>query len=124
MENFFDQYPYALFFIACFFLLIENRSNKKNINTNIIILYIIFSISSIFTVGSYWKNCISILVLSFVELEILAASEEKDMLVVAARFKLYDYIFTMINKYKVISMIGISFLFYLSSIILWDLYWN
>ena len=127
MENFFDQYPYALFFIACFFLLIENRSNKKNINTNIIILYIIFSISSIFTVGSYWKNCISILVLSFVELEILAASEEKDMLVVAARFKLYDYIFTMINKYKVISMIGISFLFYLSkyfsnNMVIWFMY--
>lgn len=117
MENFFDQYPYALFFIACFFMLIENRSSKKNVNSNIIILYIILSISSIFNVGDYWKNCISILVLSFVELEILSTTEEKDILVVEARFKLLDFVFTMYNKYKIVSMLGINLMFYLSKYI-------
>ena len=44
MEGLFSRYPYVLFFLGCFFMLIENRNVKKNINSNIIILYIIFSI--------------------------------------------------------------------------------
>ena len=39
MENFFNQYPYALFFIGCFFLLVENKEIKKTTNSNIIVLY-------------------------------------------------------------------------------------
>lgn len=115
MENLFEQYPYALFFIAGFFMLIQNRDVKKTINSNIIILYIIFSISSIFSVGSFWKNSIVILVLNFIELEILSTSETRNQLIVSAKYKLEDFFFTIINKYKILSILMINFLFYISN---------
>lgn len=115
MESFFDKYPYALFFIAGFFMLIQNRDIKKTINSNIVILYIIFSISCIFSVGSFWKNSVVILVLTFIELEILSTSEDRDKLIVSAKYKLEDFIFTSINKYKMLSMLIINFLFYMSN---------
>lgn len=115
MDSFFDKYPYALFFIGAFFMLVQNRNIKRTINSNIIILYIIFSISCIFSVGSFWKNSVVILVLAFIELEILSTSEERDKLIVSAKYKLEDFIFTSINKYKMISMLIINFLFYMSN---------
>lgn len=115
MESFFDKYPYALFFIAGFFMLIQNRDIKKTINSNIVILYIVFAVSCIFSVGSFWKSSIVILVLDFVELEILSTSEDRDKLIVLAKYKLEDFIFTIINKYKMLSMLIINFLFYISN---------
>ena len=112
MESLFSKYPYALLFLGCFFMLIENRSIKKNINSNIIILYIIFSISSIFTVGEYWKNSIILLVLCFSEIEILSISEELEQLLVFARYKLLDFAFKMINKYNIVQVLIINALFY------------
>lgn len=116
MESLFSKYPYALFFIAGFFMLIENRDIKKTINSNIVILFIIFSITSIFSVGSFWKNSLVILVLTFIELEILSTTEDRDKLIVSAKYKLQDFIFTSINKYKMLSMLLINFLFYMSNI--------
>ncbi len=128
MENFFNQYPYALFFIGCFFLLVENKEIKKTTNSNIIVLYIIFAITCIFSVGSYWKNSMIIMVLSFIELEILSSSEEKNILMVSAKYKLIDFCFIVVNKYKILSMMIISFLYYISNdlfrenIYLWIIY--
>lgn len=116
MESLFSQYPYALFFIAGFFMLIQNRDIKKTINSNIVILYIIFSISCIFSVGSFWKNSIVILVLDFIELEILSTTEDRDKLIVSAKYKIEDFVFTSINKYKMLSMLLINYLFYMSNI--------
>lgn len=112
MENLFSQYPYALLFMGCFLILIGNRNMNKTINSNIIILYIIFCISSIFLTGSYWKKAVIILVLMFIELEILSNTEEREKLVVLARYKVIDFLFTGIVKYKVVSTLCIGFLFY------------
>ncbi len=112
MENLFSQYPYALFFMGCFLFLIGNRNTKKTINANIIILYIIFCISSAFSVGVFWKNAIVILILMFIELEILSNTEEREKLVVRARYKVLDFIFIGIIRYKVISTFVISFFIY------------
>lgn len=108
--------PYAIFFITGFFMLVQNRDIKKKINSNIIVLYIIFSLICIFSVGSFWKNSFVVLILMFIEIEILSTTEARDTLVVSARYKLIDFIFTTVNKYKIISMWIIIFLFNMSNL--------
>lgn len=98
-------------------MLIQNRDIKKTINSNIVILYIIFSIACIFSVGSFWKSSLVILVLIFIELEILSTSENRDKLIVSAKYKLEDFIFMSIVKYKILSMLIINYMFYMSNII-------
>lgn len=115
MENLFSQYPYALFFMGCFLFLIGNKNNKKTINSNVIVLYIIFCVSSAFSVGIFWKNAIVMLILMIIELEILSNTEETERLVVRARYKIMDFCFIAIVKYKIISTFFISFLFYKSN---------
>ena len=97
MEQFFSNNPYALYFIGLLFLIISNKSNKRSeINGNIILIYIIFSLVNLY-------NIVVILLICFIELQILNLSNET--LIVKSRYKIYDYIFTMINKYKFVSIL-------------------
>lgn len=112
MEQFFSNNPYALYFIGLLFLIISNRSSGKAfINKNIILVYIIFSLANLFNIIDLKYNIAVILLISFIELQILNLNDET--LVVKTIYKIQDYIFTMINKYKFISIllcnIGIEF---------------
>ena len=104
MEQFFSNNPYALYFIGLLFLIISNKSNKKSeIDGNIILIYIIFSLANIFNIIDLLSNIIVILLICFIELQILNLSNET--LIVKSRYKIYDYIFTMINKYKIANIL-------------------
>lgn len=104
MEQFFSDNPYALYFIGLLFLIISNRSNGKDyINKNIILLYIIFSLVNLFSIIDLKHNIAVILLISFIELQIMNLSDE--ILVVNTIYKIQDYIFLMINKYKIISIL-------------------
>lgn len=104
MEQFFSNNPYALYFIGLLFLIISNKSNKKSeIDGNIILIYIIFSLVNIFNIIDLLSNIIVILLICFIELQILNLSNET--LIVKSRYKIYDYIFTMINKYKIANIL-------------------
>ena len=53
-----------------------------------------------------------LLVLCFIEIEILSTSEESDKLIVFARYRLLDFAFKMVNKYKIIEILLINSMFY------------
>lgn len=104
MEQFLADNPYALYFIGLLFLIISNRANKKDdINKNIILIYIIFSLVNLFNVIDLKYNIFVILLISFIELQILNLNNET--LLVKTIYKIEDYLFTMINKYKIVTII-------------------
>ena len=103
MEQFFSNNPYALYFIGLLFLIISNK-NKNNdneeIDNNIILVYIIFALVNVFNIIELKYNLIVILLICFIELQIINLNSET--LLVKSLYKIEDFAFMMVNKYKII----------------------
>lgn len=103
MEQFFSNNPYALYFIGLLFLIISNK-NKNNdneeIDNNIILVYIIFALVNVFNIIELKYNLIVILLICFIELQIINLNSET--LLVKSLYKIEDFAFMMVNKYKFI----------------------
>lgn len=101
MEQFFSDNPYALYFIGLLFLIMSNKNNNsEEIDKNIILVYIIFSLVNIFNIIEFKYNLIVILLICFIELQIINLNS--GTLIVKSLYKIEDFIFMMINKYKII----------------------
>lgn len=101
MEQFFSNNPYALYFIGLLFLIISNKNNKnEEIDKNIILVYIIFSLVNVFNIIEFKYNLIVMLLICFIELQIINLNS--GTLVVKSLYKIEDFAFMMVNKYKII----------------------
>lgn len=112
MEQFFANSPYALLFLGIFLIIISNRNNSNNTDKNIILIYIIYALASVFAVGDFLFNTIIILVMCFIENQILSLDNEGEITIVYSRYKIIDFIFTMLNKYKIFYIILNNLAFY------------
>ncbi len=117
MEGVYQDYPYALYFITLFFVILQNHKNENNISSNIIILYLIFCLTNIFNIMGFWYNTIIISLLCFVELEIIDITEKSEDLVINSRYKFLDFLFKMIVKYKYIYVLALNIFMCFSSFI-------
>lgn len=101
MEQFFSNNPYALYFIGLLFLIISNKNNKnEEIDKNIILVYIIFSLVNVFNIIEFKYNLTVILLICFIELQIINLNS--GTLLVKSLYKIEDFAFMMVNKYKII----------------------
>lgn len=101
MEQFFSNNPYALYFIGLLFLIISNKNNnKEEIDKNIILVYIIFALVNVFNIIEFKYNLTVILLICFIELQIINLNSET--LLVKSLYKIEDFVFMMVNKYKFI----------------------
>lgn len=104
MEQFFSNSPYALYFIGLLFLIISNKNNKdEEIDNNIILVYIIFSLVNVFNIIEIKYNLIVMLLICFIELQIINLNSET--LLVKSIYKIEDFAFMMVNKYKIIYIV-------------------
>lgn len=112
MENFFAGSKYALYFIGLFFIIIQNRSNRtEKTNKNIILIYIIYALTNLFNIIHIIPNTIIVFSIFFIETQVLTLNEAESILLIKTRYKIVDYIFTMINKYKAVQMIILNICF-------------
>ena len=101
MEQFFSNNPYALYFIGLLFLIISNKNNNnEEIDKNIILVYIIFALVNVFNIIEFKYNLIVMLLICFIELQIINLNS--GTLVVKSLYKIEDFAFMMVNKYKII----------------------
>lgn len=101
MEQFFSNNPYALYFIGLLFLIISNKSNNnEEIDRNIILVYIIFALVNVFNIIEFKYNLIVMLLICFIELQIINLNS--GTLLVKSIYKIEDFTFMMVNKYKII----------------------
>ena len=101
MEQFFSNNPYALYFIGLLFLIISNKNNNnEEIDKNIILVYIIFSLVNVFNIIEFKYNLTVILLICFIELQIINLNS--GTLLVKSLYKIEDFAFMMVNKYKII----------------------
>jgi len=101
MEQFFSGSQNALYFIGLLFLIISNnKNNKESISNNIILLYIIMALVNVFNVIDLNISTIIILLICFIDIEILNINNET--LIVKTTYKICDFLFEIINKYKFI----------------------
>ena len=109
MEQFFSGSQNALYFIGLLFLIISNnKNNKENISNNIILLYIIMALVNVFNVIDLNISTIIILLICFIDIEILNINNET--LIVKTTYKICDFLFEIINKYKFTYMYLLNFL--------------
>ena len=107
MEQFFSENPYALYFIGLLFLIISNqKNNNKNISKNIILVYIIMSLTNIFNMINLKNNILVITLVCFIDLEIINISNET--LITNLVYKIFNFVFEMVNKYKYVYIILIN----------------
>lgn len=101
MEQFFSNNSYALYFIGLLFLIISNKdNNNEEIDKNIILVYIIFSLVNVFNIIEFKYNLIVMLLICFIELQIINLNS--GTLVVKSLYKIEDFAFIMVNKYKIL----------------------
>lgn len=112
MENFFAGSKYALYFIGLFFIIIQNRSNKiEKTDKNIILIYIIYALTNIFNIINILPSTIVVFSICLIETQVLTLNEAESILLIKTRYKIVDYIFTMVNKYKAVQIIILNILF-------------
>lgn len=112
MENFFADSKYALYFIGLFFIVIQNRTDRQEkTDKNIILIYIIYSLTNIFNIINIIPSTIIVFSICLIETQVLTLNEAESILLIKTRYKLVDYVFTMINKYKAVQVIILNILF-------------
>ena len=122
MENFFADSKYALYFIGLFFIIIQNRADRQEkTDKNIILIYIIYSLTNIFNIINIIPSTIIVFSICLIETQVLTLNEDESILLIKTRYKLIDYVFTMLNKYKAVQIIILNILF---SIFLKTFNWN
>lgn len=108
MEQFFSGSQNALYFIGLLFLIISNnKNNRESISNNIILLYIIMALVNVFNIINLNISTIIILLICFIDIEILNINNET--LIVKTKYKIYDFLFEIMNKYKFMHMYLINF---------------
>lgn len=107
MEQFFSGSKYALYFIGLLFLIISNnKNNEDSISKNVILLYLIMALVNVFNIINLNISVIIILLICFIDIEIINIDNET--LIVKTIYKISDFAFEIINKYKFIYMYAIN----------------
>ena len=108
MEQFFSDSPIALFFVGLLFLIVSNKKIEESISSNIILVYIIMALVNVFNIIDFNKSTLIILLICFIDIEIININSET--LIVKTLYKIYDFIFEMINKYKFLYIYLLNFI--------------